>query len=204
MLVWTIFVIGGAGTKLSRIRFKTYRLAVSKNPFISKDSIVELYDIPKKRVEHDFRLIQKYNIYPTCPPQAKEEPKEEPESVPIRDSCIERLKVLNRKISNEDLHYAVEELVKVSELWCDFPAVDHLVDFYLPRIESLLDRYISIGMDTPEGYEDLLKLISVVTQEFNQIKDTGKQQEEMDFSAEVSAVLQSASMNMANSFYDSE
>lgn len=97
LLVWTIFVIGGAGTKLSRIRFKIYRLAVSKDPSISKESIVKLYGIPKKRVERDFKLIQKYNIYPTCLPQVEEKPKEESEDAPIMDSCIESLKTLNRK-----------------------------------------------------------------------------------------------------------
>lgn len=94
--------------------------------------------------------------------------------------------------------------MEASELRCDSPAEDHLTDFYLPRVESLLDRYIKIGINSSEGYEDLLKLISVITEEFNQIKDTKKQQEEMDFSAEVSAVLQSVSMNMNNSLCDSE
>lgn len=104
----------------------------------------------------------------------------------LEDFCAE-LRELNDKISNQEVHGFVKELIQVLTESKEYE--ESLPEAHLMEAVDLLHEYIKLGKEKPEGYEDLTKYLQLVKESVKEIPLKQREAKEIVFAADASALV---------------
>lgn len=113
---------------------------------------------------------------------------EKPTLYNVDNFCIE-LKELGEQVKNEELRGVIAELFQVlteNKEWAE-----DLHEGYLSETIELLQKYLALGKERPEGYEDLTKYLRSLQSQVEEVTTRRFQMEEASFAADASALAES-------------
>lgn len=205
LIVWCLCLVIITPFHLREKRIKLYKVICDNVSSLSIEEVADYCDIKSWQLQEDLEFCSKHCIIPnnyTIIPceETVESLNVEPSTEPTVESqvivLVKELKVINENISNSELHAELTILTKLlqdSEKVLQNRGTDFL-DFYVAQLPNILVKYIDLQKETPDGYKDLLKFLSIIKNTINEFSAEDAFQKEIDFSTDVQALLTSAQL----------